>query len=192
MSAEQLRELYNHGSDKRNAEHDTLSIHIIYFHQTELYGQHAFKIEERTCCPLCLPNPPVDTSIHSPRTFNLGRAGGTLCGRGHSMRTVLPSCADSERRRPSSYSDISVGRRRRRPTGLELSARSPLPSVKEGRRSAALEPELFVLERPGLFIVAPSDSIQACCGSRSGSSPSCTIQQAGRNITHHAGKPKAH
>lgn len=106
------------------------------------------------------------------------------------MRTVLPSCTDSDRRLPSSYSDISVERRRRR--GVRTLCKEPPPSVKEGRRSAALESELFVLERPGLFIVAASDSIQNCCGSRSGSSPSCTIQQAGRNITHHAGKPKAH
>lgn len=53
-------------------------------------------------------NTPVDSSIHSPRTRSLGRAGGTLCGKGHSMRTLLPSCTDNDRRRPSSYSEISA------------------------------------------------------------------------------------
>lgn len=53
-------------------------------------------------------NKPVDTSIRSPRTLSLGRAGGTLRGRGHSIRTVLPSCTDNDRRRPSSYPDISA------------------------------------------------------------------------------------
>lgn len=52
-------------------------------------------------------NPPVDSLIQSPRTLSRGWAAGTLCGRGHSIRTVPPSCTDSVRRRTSSYSDIS-------------------------------------------------------------------------------------
>lgn len=59
-------------------------------------------------------NRPVDASIHSPRTLSLGSAAGTLRGRGHSMRTLLPSWADSERRRPSSYSEISAVMRQKR------------------------------------------------------------------------------
>ena len=55
-----------------------------------------------------VPHKPVDVSIHSPRTLSLGRAAGTLCGRGHSMRTGLPSCTDSDRRLPASYSEISA------------------------------------------------------------------------------------
>lgn len=94
-----------------------------------------FQIQEKGYCSL-LQDKPVETSIRSPRTLNLGRAGGTLCGRGHSIRTVLPSCTDSDRRLPSSYSDISVVTEEKE---VKLSARnSQLPAWSRVREGDAL------------------------------------------------------
>lgn len=53
-------------------------------------------------------NIPFEASTQPPCILSLGIAGGMLRGRGHSIRAVLPSCTDNDRRWPSSYFDISA------------------------------------------------------------------------------------
>lgn len=106
---------------------------------------------------LLVGNKPVDTSIRSPRTLSLGRAGGTLCGRGHSIRTVLPSCTDNDRRLPSPYSEISAVTENKKLKSLSHVLSIAVKNEGEPRYLS----RAVCVGSLGLFIVALSDSIHA-------------------------------